>query len=340
MKSPTSPYDTKNASDKPLYNIGVVARMTDIPVATLRVWERRYDFPKSARTTGGHRLYSEQEVLRLRWVKERIDEGMQTGRAIRALHHMEEEGRLTEIPLTALPPFSEASSLSPLPSPIQHHTADPALASLQQHLFASLVAHDTTAAEQILAEAMSLHPLENLILDMIQPTLSDIGQAWADGEVNVATEHLASNFLRHRLLLWLATGPQPRQVPPVVLACAPDEWHEGSLLMTGVLLRRQAWPVSYLGQAVPLPDLANYVHQVKPSVVVLLSIMEKSVVHLPDWPHYLPEAYKTGRPPVCFGGNVFTHQPEWRDRVPGIFLGETIQEGLVNLDQILRDVNG
>ena len=42
-----------NVSEEPIYNIGVVARMTGIPVATLRVWERRYQFPTAERTEGG-----------------------------------------------------------------------------------------------------------------------------------------------------------------------------------------------------------------------------------------------------------------------------------------------
>ena len=71
--------------DKALYNIGVVSRMTNIPAATLRIWERRYGFPESERTDGGHRLYSEKEVQRLRWVKVKIDGGMQVRQVIRAL---------------------------------------------------------------------------------------------------------------------------------------------------------------------------------------------------------------------------------------------------------------
>ncbi len=43
-------------NEEPVYNIGIVARMTGVPENTLRVWERRYDFPQSARTEGGHRL--------------------------------------------------------------------------------------------------------------------------------------------------------------------------------------------------------------------------------------------------------------------------------------------
>lgn len=77
------------ANDKSLYNIGAAARLTGISMATLRAWERRYRFPDSERTDGRHRLYSEKEIMRLRWVKQRIDEGMQTAQAIQALKHQD-----------------------------------------------------------------------------------------------------------------------------------------------------------------------------------------------------------------------------------------------------------
>lgn len=73
------------SGEEHLFNIGAVARMTDIQEATLRAWERRYDFPKSGRTAGGHRLYSQQDILRLKWVKLRVEEGMQVSKAILAL---------------------------------------------------------------------------------------------------------------------------------------------------------------------------------------------------------------------------------------------------------------
>src|ERR1041384_1482425 len=86
-----------SASDEPLYNIGIVSRMTGIPVATLRVWERRYGFPNATRTPGGHSLCPKREFIRLRWVKARVDDGMQPGQAIRARHHMEHERHSSEI---------------------------------------------------------------------------------------------------------------------------------------------------------------------------------------------------------------------------------------------------
>lgn len=322
----------QSPSEEPLYNIGVVSRMTEIPVATLRVWERRYGFPDSARTSGGHRLYSEKEILRLQWVKERIDEGMQTGRAIRALQHMEKEHRFPSAPL--------ANSAAPATSQPLPPNAGKAMSAMQQQLFQALIQHDTQQAERILGEALALYPLENLILEMVQPTIAQAGQAWEEGRINVATEHLTTNFLRHRLLMWMVTGPPPHKVPPVVLACAPDEWHEGSLLMLGVLLRRQGWPVTYLGQAVPLADLAAFVEQTKPTVIITIAMQKETAQTLAEWPKYLPEAAENGSPTVCFGGRIFTIQPEWQQKVPGVFLGASVQEGLRTLQQLLHNIHG
>jgi DNA-binding transcriptional MerR regulator len=326
------PPKSQDPSDEPLYNIGVVARMTDIPVATLRIWERRYGFPSSARTGGGHRLYSEQEILRLRWIKARIDEGMQTGRAIRALQHLEQENRLSAA-LPAAPASRPAQRPAPAPYPV-----DTSLASYRRQLTEALLGPDTQQADRLLGEALALYPLESLILDMIQPALADLGEAWRDGTINVAVEHLASNFLRHRLLMWMATGPQPRSAAPVILACAPEEFHEGSLLMLGVLLRRQGWPVTYLGQALPLPDLAAFVKEAQPSVVVLIAMREEAARNLLDWPRWLPEAAESGHPVVCFGGRIFTQEPVWRERVSGVYLGETLQEGMGTLAQLLENL--
>src|SRR4051794_37288226 len=182
----------ESASDEPLYNIGIVSRMTGIPVATLRVWERRYGFPNATRTSGGHRLCSEREVMRLRWVKARVDDGMQTGQAIRALQHMEQEGRFSDI--------------TPAPT-VRPTMMDTSLMAFHQRLFELLTHNDLQQADQMLGEVLTLYPIEDLILDVMGPTLNAIGQAWKEDKISVATEHLATNYLRQHLLLWMMTGP-------------------------------------------------------------------------------------------------------------------------------------
>jgi len=319
-------HDETPPHEEPLFNIGAVSRMTDIPETTLRVWERRYDFPKSARTTGGHRLYSQQEVMRLQWIKLRVDEGLQISQAIRALQQVEREGGgqlITNSPQLFTPRDSD----------------DEPLKVFQHRLFDALVQHDADKANQVLAEALALYMLEYLILDVITPTLYDIGVAWSDGRISVATEHFATHHLRHHLLIWMRTGPPAYHTNPVVLACAPGELHEGSLLMMAVLLRRLRWPVIYLGQTMPLSELAAFVKDVGASVIVFVAMTEETARTLKDWPHWLPEAARTKRPQVGFGGRVFLEHPALAEQTPGIFLGKTLQDGIETLDLMLHEMN-
>jgi DNA-binding transcriptional MerR regulator len=312
-------------SDEPLYNIGIVSRMTGIPVATLRVWERRYNFPKSTRTPGGHRVWSEKEVIRLRWVKARVDEGMQTGQAVRALQHLEQEGRFPEI--FALKPGSQRSM------------PDPSLANFHRRLRDLLLDHKLQEADTMLGEILALYPLEDLILEVIGPTMHDIGEAWLNGDVSIASEHLATNFLRQHLLMWMLTGALPfTAVQPILLACAPEELHEGSLLIMGVLLRRRGWPVAYLGQNVPLKDLDILAHQIRTPAIIFAAMTEPSARALANWPLDMPEIAELGYPLVGYGGEIFNTQPKWREKVPGVFLGENLREGVTRLDELLRDI--
>ncbi|MFN8564672.1 MAG: MerR family transcriptional regulator [Anaerolineae bacterium] len=314
------------ANEEPLFNIGAVSRMTDISETTLRVWERRYDFPQSARTAGGHRLYSQQDVLRLQWVKLRIDEGMQTSQAIRALQHIEREGEGLVTARASAPLFQQTGSSDSLPL-------------LHQRLLESLLAHGAEGSSQVLSDALALYPMETLIFDVILPVLNDIGDAWSRGQIDVATEHFATNHLRQHLVMWTRTGPPCYHVSPVVLACAPGELHEGSLLILSVLLRRLRWPVTYLGQTMPLDDLVTFVNEVGASILVFVAMTEETARTLSEWTHWLPDAAESGHPIIGYGGRIFSERPELTEQMPGMFLGKTLQEGVALLDRTLHELN-
>lgn len=321
-----------SGSEEPLYNIGVVARMTGISMATLRAWERRYDFPESKRTMGGHRLYSERDIIRLRWVKQRIDGGMQTSQAIHALLHQEQTGQpvLTEEAFNG-PAARVSGQVYPLER-IDRADKRSYLANLQERLTNALILHDTSGADELLGEALALYSPEIIILNVVRPVFEEIGEQWEQNKIDVATEHQATNYLRQRLLTWMTSAPPARWQHTIVLACAPDEWHEGSLLILGALLRRRLWPIVYLGQAVPLKDLASFVQEVNPSLVVVVAMTENAVSNLVDW----PTATSKASPIFSFGGRIFVEKPEWRTKVPGIYLGDSIEEGISTIEKLLR----
>ena len=77
---------------RPIYGIGAVARLLGVPPRTIRAWEDRYGVVSPHRSPGGRRLYSREEVERLRFVTELTADGVQPADAHRLLAEHIQDG--------------------------------------------------------------------------------------------------------------------------------------------------------------------------------------------------------------------------------------------------------
>jgi MerR family transcriptional regulator, light-induced transcriptional regulator len=77
--SSSFPNTSKPFVDDVGFRSSAVARMLSMPVATLRVWERRYALCKPPTTDSGQRLYSQGDVERLSLIKRLTDVGHAIG---------------------------------------------------------------------------------------------------------------------------------------------------------------------------------------------------------------------------------------------------------------------
>lgn len=100
MSDSTEPVD----AGMPRYRSSAAARMVNIPVATLRVWERRYNVVGPTQAPSGHRLYSSQDVRRLVLIKQLVNKGHAIGMLARVetakLQDLVNEAEQTESVLT------------------------------------------------------------------------------------------------------------------------------------------------------------------------------------------------------------------------------------------------
>lgn len=62
-------------SSESAYRSGTAARLAGLSVETLRVWERRYQLSEAGRSESGQRLYTSEQVNRLRLLKNLVDQG-------------------------------------------------------------------------------------------------------------------------------------------------------------------------------------------------------------------------------------------------------------------------
>lgn len=68
-----------NAASGAHYRSGAAARLAGVPVETLRVWERRYAVVQPRLSSGGRRLYSAENIQRLRLIKQLLAQGNAIG---------------------------------------------------------------------------------------------------------------------------------------------------------------------------------------------------------------------------------------------------------------------
>ena len=72
-----SPLDHEPGSA--LHRIGSVSRVAGVPVSTLRMWEERYAAFAPLKSEGNHRLYSEEDVVRARLLRQLTESGHSIG---------------------------------------------------------------------------------------------------------------------------------------------------------------------------------------------------------------------------------------------------------------------
>ena len=218
--------------------IGELARRTGVATELLRAWERRYGLLTPDRTESGYRLYSDDDVHRVRRMRELLATGLSAAEAAR-----------------------QAVSEPPAPAELA-----PAAASMElRYALARLDDADAHAAfDRLLADYSADAVLSGVVL----PLLRELGTGWERGEISVAQEHFASNLLRGRLL-GLARGWDRGAGPRAVLACPPGERHDLGLVVFGLALRELGWRITFLGADTPPDTLDETVRRLQPQALVL-----------------------------------------------------------------------
>jgi MerR family transcriptional regulator, light-induced transcriptional regulator len=305
----------------PTFNLKAVVQETGLKPDTLRAWERRYGLPQPARTSGGHRLYSQRDIDMLNWLIERQEEGLSISRAVEMWKQLLADGK--EPLLEMAGPADSA-----VPAPLEVGST---LAQLRESWIEACLAFDEQQANYVLAQTFALYPPETGCIEVLQKGLSQIGERWYQGEVTVQQEHFASVIAMRRLEALLAANPAPTQTRRLVIACPPQEEHTFSPLLLTLLLRRRGWGAIYLGADVPLAGLESMVRQTRPDLVVLIAQMLPTAATMHPLAAYLHEEGI----PLAFGGRIFNIAPSLRTRLPGHFLGEQLEQAPYVVEQLL-----
>lgn len=228
---------SQRGTDSGLAGIAAVERDTGLPKDTLRMWERRYGFPTPQRDDNGERVYSSDQVERLRLIRRLLDNGHRPG-------------KIVPLPQADLVRLS-AGLVSPAPAA---GVVDDDIAGY----VGLLRSHDIDTLRRTLRTKLVRVGLERFAVDVVAPMAMVVGDKWACGELNVFEEHLFTELISRLLrdaLDALPHGAGPTARPRVLLTTLPQEWHGLGLLMAESLLALHGGACLSLGLQTPLADI-------------------------------------------------------------------------------------
>lgn len=245
--------------------IKVVVRRTGLSADVLRAWERRYQVIEPDRSSSGRRLYSDEDIERLRLLRLATLAGRSIG-SVSALSTAElqrlvrdDEAEATRVPSVEPPP------------------GDPEVAGLFAECRRAVAELDAAALERALARASVVLGSGRLLEGLLGPLLADIGEGWAKGELAIANEHLASAVTRQVLGGLLRAAPAADGQPLAVFGTPPGERHEFGALMAAATAATAGWRVVYLGADLPIDELITAVTKHRARMLALsLTSAERS----------------------------------------------------------------
>ena len=232
------------------YNIKAISNMVGIQPGTLRAWERRYQILNPVRNDSGHRLYTEEDLRKLKWLTEKVSGGFTISQAV----------SLLETESSTVGTFEEEGEVD---SPQK----------IRDELLTMLLSFEEGKAQDLINHAFSLYSVEKVVIDILGSLLVTVGDMWEKGQITSAHEHYTTQVLKTRISMIFYSLPSNGLLPKAIAVCGPNETHEVGLLVFTLFLRRKGFEVIYLGSSIEDKDVELIVKEVDPTFLFMSSTM-------------------------------------------------------------------
>ncbi len=245
-----------------MHTVSWVSQQLGLRPGTLRAWEQRYGIVHPTRSSGGYRLYDDDDLDILRSMADLVGAGMQPAQAaiqVQAGAAASARGVRDDEDGTGQGLGVAARAGGPAPAGLP----DP------ESLLASARGYQVRALEEVLDAAFGAASFEYVVDSWLMAALVGVGQAWADGRLDVAQEHFISAGVMRRLSAAFNAAGHARGGRHVVTGLAPGSTHEIATLAFATMLRRVGLRVTYLGPDLPVRSWVRAVESMRPDAAVV-----------------------------------------------------------------------
>ena len=250
---------TSTSDESAQYLIKTVSKRSGVKSDLVRAWERRYQAVTPTRTSGGHRIYTDQDIARLKLLNQATSNG----------HSISQIARLSLEDLKNLVK-SESESI-PQPPHIIPSSSDRLYiaADYMEKCYAAVLAFDPKALESHFENAIVELGSEIFIEHLLTPLLTRIGERWKAGELRPVHEHMTSSVIRSLAYILRNYKPRAENAPRMVVSTPIDQLHELGALLAAIMAELSDWQVTYLGTNLPAEEIAAAIKYTNARAVTL-----------------------------------------------------------------------
>jgi DNA-binding transcriptional MerR regulator len=229
------------------YDIKDLEELSNIKAHTIRIWEKRYGLLKPTRTSTNIRKYDSNQLKKLLNITLLLNKGFK----ISEVAKMDDNKIFEEI-------LNEKTNQ-------QFNHED----QLSNELIDSMMNFDTARFEKTLNTTILRYGLVNAILKVVYPFLRKTGVLWSTDNIMPAQEHLVVNIIRQKMIVAIdGLTLSPTNEKEFILFLPPNEYHEIGLLLSHYIVLKYGYPCYYLGQNIPLDNVASTIARVKKPVLL------------------------------------------------------------------------
>ncbi len=263
------------ASEEGLYPIRTVSEVTGVNAITLRAWERRYGLFQPQRTPKGHRLYSQQDILRIQQVLQMLEKGVAIGRVAKALKNETELEDLADITMRN---DSTKDSDDNLLGNQQNKEApsENQWKIYNEKLMAAINAYDNEQLERLHHEIFSLYPVEIISRSLLTPLINELRNQAEQLQSLSGNYHFYWHFLQQRIGgLFLKSTLQNRG-KKILLMAYGDAKANVELMLFGLPLLTHGYRVVVLGSDIPFDAIPMTLSRAGSDALILYSAASTS----------------------------------------------------------------
>lgn len=295
------------------YPIKVVSQITGLSVHVIRAWEKRYNVVEPDRTDTNRRLYSEEDIEKLKL----LNEALHLGHNIGSIANL----TLNEIKNLLNKENRKINERRTEPIPI---SSEVVVEELLSECMEAIMDYDAKKLESILLNASAKLTQPILIEEFVTPLVYKVGDLWHLGEIRVANEHLASAVIRSFLYNLLDSYSLNESAPVLVSATPRGQEHEFGALISGVVAASAGWRVIYLGSNLPAEEIAAVVSHLNARVVALSIVYPSDDFHLKLELKKLKQLLSDGVS-IIVGGRAASGYYDTLDEIEAIVVKDTKQ---------------